>query len=399
MRKVIFIFRQYAGMPNLPGGTRHFSLASELVKQGINVYIFTSNFKHFMKKRYRSFDSLFFIEEIEGVKFVSINTISYYGNGFLRFANMIDYSIKCLIVSLILLSKQIKPDIVIGSIAHIFAIMSAHFLSKIVKSRFFIDVGDLWPEAFVSSGRLSTRNPIYHILKKVMIFYYTKAEKIICITDEMAKYFGKLGFLQKVVKVPSGVCNKLISKYQKIPVRPEYPQIIYCGTFQPLHPVDKIILAAKIIQDAGFKEISFSVVGDGIQKEMLKTMVKELSVENFNFIEPVPKNEIIEVLEPATAFIIIEEDQSYGFPNKVLDYLLVGRPVIYATPAIHDKLLASECCIRSTTKPEELARSILKAISLTDDKWERMCLNGQRYITENHDIRIVTKDLINAVNL
>lgn len=39
--KVIWMFNHYAVTPDIPGGTRHYDFASELVKRGYKVAIFS----------------------------------------------------------------------------------------------------------------------------------------------------------------------------------------------------------------------------------------------------------------------------------------------------------------------------------------------------------------------
>ncbi len=46
----IWIFNHYAQGPNLPGGTRHYDLARQLMKQGHNITIFAAGFHYTLLK-------------------------------------------------------------------------------------------------------------------------------------------------------------------------------------------------------------------------------------------------------------------------------------------------------------------------------------------------------------
>jgi len=44
----IWIFNQTAFTPDMPGGTRHYDLSRELVRQGHRVTIIATSFHHYM---------------------------------------------------------------------------------------------------------------------------------------------------------------------------------------------------------------------------------------------------------------------------------------------------------------------------------------------------------------
>lgn len=50
-KKTIWILNHYAITPDLPGGTRHFDIARQLVKNGHRVVIIASSYLHVMDKK------------------------------------------------------------------------------------------------------------------------------------------------------------------------------------------------------------------------------------------------------------------------------------------------------------------------------------------------------------
>lgn len=396
--KTVFMFNQYASSPGIPGSTRHFNLARELSGNGFDVYIFSSNFNHMLKNNVRNTAGLYSIEKVEGVHYVRMNTFHYYHNNWRRLFNMLDYGIKSYRISLLLADKGIRPNVIIGTVAHPFSVASAHYVSKKLSARFFIDIGDLWPEVFVTSGKMSQRNPVYISVRKIMFYFYKRAERIICLTEETMNYFNNRGFGEKTVLLPPGIelnNNALTNLTTK---RHEKFKVIYAGSFQPIYPLENIIKAAKLIEDTGNDGIQFTLIGDGVQKEAIKRLTKELNVKNVEILDPLPKQDLLEFLNSASALILIEKKASYGFPNKIIDYLMAGKPIIYASPVRHE-VLNSGCCIEaSCDDPQSIADAIGKISGMPDYKLAEITSTAREFLHEHHNIQTLAGRLIEHLN-
>ncbi|MFN3478658.1 MAG: glycosyltransferase WbuB, partial [bacterium] len=145
----IWIFNHYAVTPNYPGGTRHFDFSKELIKKGHKVTIFASSFHYMLLEETKKYERNFFIEEdYEGVKFVWIKTPAYKKSDWRRVINMLVYSFRAYFAGKILGKKE-KPVAIIGSSVHLFAPLVAYFLSKFYKTRFILEIRDLWPKALI----------------------------------------------------------------------------------------------------------------------------------------------------------------------------------------------------------------------------------------------------------
>jgi hypothetical protein len=78
--------------PDLPGGTRHFDIASELVRRGHRVVLFASSFHH---GRFREMKLVpgekARIEDCGGVQVVWVKTFPYRRNDWRRYLNMLSF--------------------------------------------------------------------------------------------------------------------------------------------------------------------------------------------------------------------------------------------------------------------------------------------------------------------
>ena len=164
--KRIFILRQYASTPDQPGGTRHYAIATELARNGFEVYIFASNYSHMTKRDIKIFSGRYLVEDTGNVKFVWLKTFPYSENDWRRLLNILDYGIKSYRIAIELAGKGLRPDVIVGSVAHVFSVAAAYFAGKTIKARFFMDIGDLWPEAIVTSKKIKEKTRLIPCSKK-----------------------------------------------------------------------------------------------------------------------------------------------------------------------------------------------------------------------------------------
>ena len=203
MGKTLWILNHYAISPDMPGGTRHFDLASELVKKGHDVTIFASGFDHHAH-RYIKIDpkEKIRVEEYDGVRFVWINTTPYSKNDWRRVVNMISYGWRVLRCD----RGLPKPDVVIGSSMHPFAALAGWRLARRHKARFIFEVRDLWPQTAIDMGAMKENSFPAKLLYAWEKFMYEKAEKIIVLLPYAKEYIVSRGISpEKVFWLPNGV--------------------------------------------------------------------------------------------------------------------------------------------------------------------------------------------------
>ena len=398
----IWILNHYAVTPDLPGGTRHFDFGRELVKEGHNVTIFASAFHHSQFKYVKiQKKQLYKIENLNGVKFVWIKTFPYKKNDWRRVLSMLDFALKVFIIGM----KFPAPDIIIGSSVHLLSPLSAYLLSLHFKVPFIMEVRDLWPDTLVDMGKLSRKSFVFILLKKLELFLYKKAKRIIYIPPYASDYFSNLGVpLNKTKNIPNGVdLNRFPKSLGELNANDQVFKLTYTGHFGPSAGLKDAIKAISLIIEKGY-DVLLRLIGDGSERSILEEMVKEGNLSPWiNIIGPVPKEEVYKYLITSDALLHIELDFDTskwgGSPNKIYDYLASGKPIIYCSNFVKEWLDKINCGLYAPPgNAEKLADTIVEIINMKPEERIAMGKRGRNYVEKHHSISFLSKELLSLIN-
>ncbi|RST74184.1 glycosyltransferase WbuB [Siminovitchia acidinfaciens] len=391
----IWIFNHYARTPKQSGGTRHFELASYLVKKGCSVTIFASSFSHNKKEEMITYNSQRYqVEYIDGVKFVWLKTIPY-KNSLKRIMNFISYSVNAYKVAMKDFKDE-KVDLIIGSTVHPLAALAAYFVSKKLNAKFYFEERDLWPQTFIDFGKLKEKSLLSRVLFKVENFLYQKADKIIVLFNKATDYVVSKGVERdKVIYLPNGVNT---GNHLDIKPSPEVDKIfreinnrfivIYTGSHgiaNHLKPILDLAKTTSKLDPSG--KIHFLLVGNGPVKKDLIKGASDLNLKNISFADPVKKSDIPYLLSKADAsYISIMDSPLYkwGFSmNKLYDYMAAGLPIfMYSNPAIVGEYSNLKGAIVSNDNVE-LAEQIVR-LSNDSQMIEQMNRSLKVHVEENY---------------
>jgi glycosyltransferase involved in cell wall biosynthesis len=397
----IWILNHYAITPNLPGGTRHFDFGKELVRRGYKVTIFASSFHYSLLRETKEYEKeKFIVEDYEGVRFVWLKTFSYSGNDWRRVVNMLSYAIRAYEVAQKINTE--KPDIIIGSSVHLFAVFTAYLLSKKYKTPFIMEVRDLWPQTLMDMG-VSKWHPFVILLGILEKFLYKRADKIIVLLPRANEYIEKLGISpEKIVWIPNGVDFERFQFKNGGSLRDEtYTSdefiVTYTGAIGKANNLDVAIEAAKILQK-DYPNIKFLFVGDGPEKGRLLEIVKKEKINNVEFRPPVAKNKIVEIILKSDALFFHLQDSpifKYGISsNKLFDYLASGKPIIFSSNSINNPVEEAKAGITvPPDNPQALADAIIKLYKMSPEERRAMGLNGRKYVEKYHSLPVLVDKL------
>ena len=91
----IWIFNHYAQGADIPGGTRHYDLARELVRRSYEVTILASGFQHSLHREMKlARGEKWKFEDVDGAKFLWLRTFPYQRNDWRRVVSMVSYMLR-----------------------------------------------------------------------------------------------------------------------------------------------------------------------------------------------------------------------------------------------------------------------------------------------------------------
>jgi glycosyltransferase involved in cell wall biosynthesis len=409
----IWMLNHYAHPADIPGGTRHFDFARDLVKQGHRVSIFASGFNHRTREDVRlTGNQSYRRENVDGVKFLWIRTSPYYeGNDWRRAVNMLSYGFRVIPLGLRL---RERPDIILASSPHLFTGLAGYILSKAKGAGYIFEVRDLWPQTFVEIGGYSNKSPIIRLLRVLEKFLYNRARKIVVLLPKASDYITKLGIpINKIVYIPNGVNRELYSRANvRLPegldallIRLKSEGKIlagYAGAHGIANALDTIIETARLLQEGRVDKIHFLLVGDGAEKQRLVEKAEKWSLNNVSFISSIPKYTMPTFLRAID--IAMRAGRRSGLSiygtslNKIFDYMASGKPVIWTDTSVNNPVADAQCGLTvSPENPEEMAKAVLKLSELGDEERQEMGMRGYEYVMKYHSVSVLAKRLMEVV--
>jgi glycosyltransferase involved in cell wall biosynthesis len=395
------MINHYAVPPIEAGGTRHYSLAKELIARGHNVHIVAANFGHQTKTPIvDSAGSGIFERVYDEVPFIFVNVPAYQGNSPARFKNMLSFVRQLLYSSYF--RRMEAPDVIIGSSPHPFAAWAAQRMAARWRVPFVFEVRDLWPQSLIDLGRISPHHPAVLLLAYLERHLYNQAAKIVALLPGAHQYIESVGAnADKVVWIPNGIDFSLYDQVVQ-DVSNEKFTIMYAGAHGLANGLDTVIKSAEILDKDYGDKIVFRLVGDGPEKTCLMNMVKEKQLSNVQFDDPVPKRQIPVLLNQADSFIVVVQDSplyKYGISlNKIYDYLVSAKPVVIGVNAFNNPIEEAGAGITVPPEdPERLAEAVIRLYHMKGSEREQMGRNGREYIEKNHDFRTLAIRLEEAL--
>jgi glycosyltransferase involved in cell wall biosynthesis len=405
----ILLINHYAGSKMHGMEYRPYYLAREWVKSGNKTTIICASFSH-VRTVQPKFKGLFYKESIEGIDYIWFKTPKYSGNGFKRFVNMLSF-VFGLFLKIGYIKNNVKPDVVIASSTYPLDIFPARVISKRSKASLIFEVHDLWPLSPMILGGMSKYHPFILLMQFAENCACKWADKIVSILPLAKEHFIEHGMkTDKFVHIPNGiVVEEWVDKVNFLPevhnneikrLREEGKFLIcYAGAHGLANSLKSFVESAKLVED---KNIHLLLVGDGPEKQNLLTFAEKEKIRNISFLPSVPKNAIPALLQSVDVLFFSLQKCSlfkYGIsPNKLIDYMMAGKPIISAVEAGNDMVSETGCGI--TVEPGDkyaYAESMQKLSLLSEVERKKIGLRGKNYILENHDYNVLSKKFLNEI--
>jgi glycosyltransferase involved in cell wall biosynthesis len=397
----IWLLNHYALPPDRAGGTRHFDLAKRLVRRGHSATIVAASFDYLQRSDARlKPGEIYASQQIEGVRFVWVRTRAYSGNGLGRLLNMLDYAWNTPQIA----NRGPPPDVVVGSTIHHFAGLAAWRLARRYQVPFIFEVRDIWPDTLIDLG-LARWHPAVLLFGALDRFLLSRADGVISLLPRANERLVAGGAArQRIEIIPNGVDWERFASIgdDRLPNNETF-RVMYLGAHGPANGLETVLRAAQRVQaQIGPAAVEFVLVGNGPDKPMLQSLATELQLQNVVFKDPVPKDAVLGELQKADAFIFhlraLAVLHRFGIsPNKLWDYMAVGRPVLFACDSPNDPVAEAKAGFSLPPQdPPRMAQAVLALREVSVAERLRMGQAGRAYVRERYNWDVLAERFLDV---
>lgn len=155
------------------------------------------------------------------------------------------------------------------------------------------------------------------------------ADIVVLDTQAHAHYFHEtFGVPREKLRVLYVGCDETYFQPQDQPER-DPPVVLFYGSFLPLHGVEVIVQAAHLMRN---ERVSFRIVGRGHLEYRLRQLAKQLSVDNIEFLPPVPYHALPRLIAESTVCLGghfgATAKATRVIASKAFQCMAMGKPTI-----------------------------------------------------------------------
>ncbi|HKW66230.1 MAG TPA: glycosyltransferase family 4 protein [Terriglobales bacterium] len=286
------------------------------------------------------------------------------------------------------------PDVVIATSPQLLVGISGWWVSRIKRTRFVLEVRDLWPESLAAVGVGNSQSFLHRTLGGVARFLYRASDHIVVVTPAFKEHIRSEWRIagKKISVVPNGVETELFapignSNSMRSDLGLEGRFVVsYIGTLGMAHDLGTVLDAAATCRVL-MPEVEFLLVGEGADKERIVAEVRRRQLGNVHLL-PQQERKSIPALVAASDACLVTLKGSEVFktviPTKMLEFMACAKPIVLAVQGQASELLkgaGAGICV-----PPQDPDSMVAAIrQLRDDRdlCRSLGQNGRSYMVEN----------------
>lgn len=358
--KILYL-HQYFLTPEQGGAIRSYYLAKSLVDQGYQVEVITS---HNEKE-----DKTAIVDGIK-VHYISVyydNSLGFAGRvfSFLKFVRQ-SYK-KALSIKDVDLCYATSTPLTIGIIPL--------RLKKKLNIPYYFEVRDLWPEAPIQMGVVKNyflKKFLFALEKKI----YKNAQKLIALSPGIREGIEKVVPEKPIYLLPNiSDCDffhpeaKDESLERRFGVKNKFV-VTYFGAIGKVNHLEYMIEVMQECQKANLHDIHFLIAGKGSESDRIKSLARNLGLNNVSFLGFMNKQGLKELLNVTDAAYISFADKPIletNSPNKFFDAIASGKLCIVNSNGWIKEMIEFEKC-GFYSDPSQPSGFVSKIKSFMDDR-------------------------------
>lgn len=402
MARVLYV-SQYFVSGDQPGGVRHWQHCRALARAGHEVTVVTSYVQHKERTIPEEYRGRRIVRSTEdGLDVVRTYSTPGYGRDLRsRLSNYGTFALWSLLAEL----RLPRPDVVVASSPSLPAAAAAAGVARARRSRFLLEVRDLWPDSAVAMG-LVTNPRVIGAARRMEHYCYRRADRIVALTEGIEEGVVQSGVVPagRVTLITNGVDLDVVpqeSDVADLPVADDAFVAMFVGAHGTYSSLETVLGAADLLRDD--PAIQVVLVGGGDRKPALVEQAAAMGLPNVTFVDPVPKRQVPAYLARADLCLLPYQDRELfagALPNKVFDYLGAARAILASAPVGELTRLVDRARCGWNVAPED-PRAMAGAIrAAAADRTEARArgANGRSYALEHYDRRALAARFVGLVD-
>jgi len=390
----VLIVHQYFLGKNDAGGSRWNQFAKYWSQAGHKITVLAGTVHYATGTKLPEYKGRFIIRGREGnnVEVLRCYVSESYNKNFIgRFWAYLSFAVSSIWAGLFCVGKC---DIIICTSPPLTVGLTGWALSRLKRIPMVFEGRDLWPESAIDTGVLVNR-----WLIRMSYWLERKSYKSASWINVLTPAFEEALVCRKSVKpdrismIPNGADLDIIRPggrdswvREKHNLRDKFV-VTYVGAHGKANCLIQLLEAAKLLKE--HPEIIIMLVGDGMEKPMLKEKARQWKLDNVVFVDSVPKVLIVDYIAASnvcTAVLKKVDTFKTVYPNKVFDYMSAYKPIIVAIDGVTRELIedAKAGVYVEPENPQAFVEAVLK-LKENRELCEIYGNNGLDFVRKNFD--------------
>lgn len=387
----ILYLHQHFSTPDGSTATRSFAFARTLAARGHRVTLATGRYQGAETGLRGAFSKGRREGRVAGFQVIEFNIpcanamgVVARGTAFLRYA-----------AAAARLAFRTKPDVIIASSTPLTVAVPALLAKALRGIPFIFEIRDPWPELPRAMGVLPA--PLAPLFETLANLACRRAAAVVALSEGMAETARARGADPLLVQVIGNGCDLDLFGPHIPPWRPDEAApwevlALYAGAHGKANGLGVVIEAARLLAAKGETRLRILLVGEGAEKTAL--IQQAAGLPNLTFLPPMSKHDVARLFAGSQIALHILADcaafAEWTAPNKLMDGLAAGRPVISTAPGQAARLLADGGC-GIAVPPGDAAGLAAALMSLAEDPGRRTAMGGaaRSLAVRQHDRRLL----------
>jgi colanic acid biosynthesis glycosyl transferase WcaI len=289
-----------------------------------------------------------------------------------------------------------RPDVIIASSPQLLVGLSGWWIAFSKQVPFVFEVRDLWPESLTAVGVGDENSLLHHALAAVARFLYERSDRIVVVTPAFKQHLMRHWRVpaEKIAVVENGAETDLFAPAPSAAnhaLRRELGAdgkflVCYIGTMGMAHGLETLLDAAHQLQRQN-STAQFLLVGEGAEKERIKTLAQSRGLTNLRFLDQQPREKIPAFISASDACLVLLKKTDVFktvIPTKMLEFMSCARPVILGVDG-QARQIIEDAGAGLIIEPEnaEALVSAINQLSANRELGTALGQKGREYILQN----------------